>query len=123
MMEHRSQMEQSTGTATADDLAGYAGRPASFFMRYALGRRKAHAAILAAVVAAVLCSILTQYAVKMLVDALSNPNAAMVGVWTAFAMLVALIAGDNLLWRVASWIANSTFVKVTGDVRRDLFRH
>src|SRR6185437_6851566 len=35
----------------------------------------------------------------------------------------ALIAGDNLLWRVASWMGNSTFVGVTGDVRRDLFRH
>ena len=34
-----------------------------------------------------------------------------------------LIAADNLLWRVASWIASYTFVAVTGDLRRDLFRH
>jgi ATP-binding cassette subfamily B protein len=27
------------------------------------------------------------------------------------------------LWRVASWIANDAFVKVTGDLRSDLFRH
>jgi ATP-binding cassette subfamily B protein len=113
----------TSGAAPVDDLAGYAGRPTAFFMRYALGRRKAHAVILAAVVAAVTCSIFTQYAVKLMVDALSNPTAATVGVWTAFALLVAFIAGDNVLWRVASWIANSTFVKVTGDVRRDLFRH
>ncbi len=75
------------------------------------------------VATAVLCAIVTQYAVKLLVDALSvspsNPSA----VWQAFALLVALIAGDNLLWRVASWVGNSTFVNVTGDVRRDLFRH
>ncbi len=117
-------MQRSTsGAAPVDDLAGYAGRPAAFFMRYALGRRKAHAVILAAVVAAVMCSIFTQSAVKLMVDALSNPTAAAIGVWTAFTLLVALIAGDNLLWRVGSWIANSTFVKVTGDVRRDLFRH
>ncbi len=113
----------TSGAAIVDDLAGYAGRPTAFFLRYALGRRKAHAIILAAVVAAVACSIFTQYAVKLMVDALSNPTAATVGVWTAFALLVAFIAGDNVLWRVASWIANSTFVKVTGDVRRDLFRH
>jgi ATP-binding cassette subfamily B protein len=92
-------------------------------MRYALGRRKAHVVILSAVVAAVVCSILTQYAVKLMVDALSNPGAAAVGVWMAFTLLVLLIAGDNFLWRIASWIANRTFVKVTGDVRRDLFRH
>jgi ATP-binding cassette subfamily B protein len=27
------------------------------------------------------------------------------------------------LWRLASWIANFAFVAVTGDLRRDLFRH
>ena len=36
---------------------------------------------------------------------------------------MSLIAADNLLWRVASWIANYAFVGVTGDLRRDLFRH
>ena len=41
----------------------------------------------------------------------------------AVRFLVSLIAADNLLWRVASWIASSTFVGVTGDLRRDLFRH
>jgi ATP-binding cassette subfamily B protein len=44
-------------------------------------------------------------------------------VWTAFALLVVLIAADNLLWRVACWIANPTFVAVTGDLRRELFCH
>jgi ATP-binding cassette subfamily B protein len=38
-------------------------------------------------------------------------------------LLATLIAADNLLWRVASWIASYTFVAVTGDLRRDLFRH
>ena len=38
-------------------------------------------------------------------------------------LLVSLISADNLLWRLASWIANHTFVAVTGDLRRDLFRH
>jgi ATP-binding cassette subfamily B protein len=36
---------------------------------------------------------------------------------------VALIAADNLLWRLACWIANPTFVAVTGDLRSELFRH
>ena len=38
-------------------------------------------------------------------------------------MLMLFIAADNLLWRVASWIASYTFVQVTGDVRADLFGH
>ena len=36
---------------------------------------------------------------------------------------LSLIAADNLLWRLAGWIASFTFVRVTGDLRRDLFRH
>src|SRR6478752_3663109 len=44
-------------------------------------------------------------------------------VWLAFALLMSLIAADNLLWRVASWTASFTFVGVTGDLRRDIFRH
>ncbi len=106
-----------------DDLASYSDRPLAFCFRYVRRRSKAHTIILAAVVGAVLCSIVTQYAVKILVDALAGAQPAPTAVWQAFALVVALIAGDNLLWRVASWVGNSTFVGVTGDVRRDLFRH
>ena len=44
-------------------------------------------------------------------------------IWWAFALLCALVAADNLLWRVAGWSAAYTFVAVTGDIRRDLFGH
>jgi ATP-binding cassette, subfamily B, bacterial len=44
-------------------------------------------------------------------------------VWIAFLMLVLLIAADNMLWRIASLIANFSFVGVSGDLRRDLFSH
>ncbi len=103
------------------DLCGYSSRPLAFIFRYVRLRPLSHAIILTAVLAAVLCSVGTQYGVKYLVDTLSSGASA--GVWTAFFVLGALIAADNLLWRVASWIANSSFVGVTGDLRRDLFRH
>src|SRR6516225_5984446 len=79
-------------------------------------------AILLAVLAAVGCSVSTQYGIKLLVDTLAS-NAFGMSVWAAFALVVALVAADNLLWRSAMWIANSAFVGVTGDLRRDLFRH
>src|SRR4029077_995022 len=41
----------------------------------------------------------------------------------AFAFLVALVAADNLLWRLARWGSRHTFVRVTGDLRGELFRH
>jgi len=104
-----------------DDLCVYASRPLAFVYRYLRLRPLSHAVILAAVLAAVACSVGTQYGVKYLVDILSSGSSA--GVWTAFCLLGSLIAADNLLWRIASWIANYTFVGVTGDLRRDLFRH
>ncbi|HEY9453648.1 MAG TPA: ABC transporter ATP-binding protein [Bradyrhizobium sp.] len=106
-----------------DHLSGYARRPFSFVLRYLRQRRAAHAVILVAVVAAVACSVGTQYGVKNLVDSLTAGQSHAGGVWLAFALLMSLIAADNLLWRVASWTASFTFVGVTGDLRRDIFRH
>ncbi len=103
------------------DLTGYAGSPLGFIFRYIRLRRVSHAVILAAVLGAVTCSVGTQYGVKFLVDTLAGGVNA--SAWTAFCVLGALIAADNLLWRVASWIANYAFVGVSGDLRRDLFRH
>ena len=106
-----------------DNLSGYARRPFPFVLRYLRQRRAAHAVILTAVVAAVACSVGTQYGVKNLVDGLTAGPAHAGSVWLAFALLMSLIAADNLLWRVASWTASFTFVGVTGDLRRDMFRH
>jgi ATP-binding cassette subfamily B protein len=105
-----------------EDPARYAERPLALLARYARLRPVSHAAILIAVLGAVACSVSTQYGVKALVDSLAGGTPGH-HVWQAFAFLVALIAADNLLWRVASWIASSAFVAVTGDLRRDLFRH
>ncbi len=105
-----------------DDFCRYARHPLAFMFRYVRLRSGSHLFILTAVVAAVACSVGTQYGVKFLVDTLSGTHAAN-DVWLAFLLLVSLIAADNILWRVASWVANFTFVGVTGDLRRDLFRH
>src|SRR5580692_11823184 len=103
------------------DLYTYASRPFSFILYYLRQRPVSHLVILAAVLGAVSCSVGTQYGVKFLVDTLSHGAGA--DVWTAFLVLGSFIAADNLLWRVAAWIANYAFVGVTGDIRRDLFRH
>ena len=106
-----------------DNLSGYAHRPLPFVLRYLRQRSAAHAVILSAVIAAVACSVGTQYGVKNLVDSLSAGPVHAGGVWLAFIFLMSLIAADNFLWRIASWVASFTFVGVTGDLRRDMFRH
>src|ERR1700730_5563444 len=109
-----------------EEACRYSDRPLAFLARYVRRRPLAHAAILIAVVAAVACSVGAQYGVKVLVDTLAG--GLYVGThardaWLGFLLLATLIAADNLLWRVSSWIASYTFVAVTGDLRRDLFRH
>jgi ATP-binding cassette subfamily B protein len=105
------------------NLCRYRHRPLAFFARY-IGRRPlAHAIIVFAVLGAVACSVSTQYGVKFLVDTLSQASARGGSPWLAFAILVSFVAADNLLWRVASWVASYVFVKVTGDLRSELFRH
>ncbi|KZD20860.1 ABC transporter ATP-binding protein [Tardiphaga robiniae] len=107
-----------------DSLSGYAYRPFAFVMRYIRMRSASHLVILISVLAAVACSVGTQYGIKFLVDGLSSgPSGAGNAVWIAFGVLISLITADMFLWRVASWTASYTFVGVTGDLRRDIFRH
>ncbi len=104
------------------DLSRYRDDPLRFIGRYIRRRPIAHAVIVLSVLGAVGASVTTQFAVKLLVDALSRrPDAS--GPWVAVAAIAALVAADNLLWRVACWIASRTFVDVTGDLRRELFGH
>jgi len=104
------------------DLCHYAHRPVAFIGRYLRRHPVAHASIAVSVLAAVGCSVSTQYGVTFLVDTLAQGPAA-ARAWLAFGLLASLMAADQLLWRVASWIASYAFVAVTGDLRSDLFRH
>src|SRR5215472_3637670 len=116
----------SPAVMAINDVSWYANRPIAFTLRFVYRRWAAHAAILTAVLAAVGCSVGTQYGIKLLVDALTHPGGgtdSAANAWPAFGLLVALIAADVVLWRLAGLMAHSTFVGVTGDLRRDLFRH
>src|SRR5438067_7494364 len=106
-----------------DNLSGYAHRPLTFVLRYLRRRLASHLVIVTSVVAAVACSVGTQYGVKYLVDGLSAGSSRAGTVWLAFVFLMSLIAADNFLWRIASWTASFTFIGVTRDLRRDIFRH
>lgn len=104
------------------DLCCYATRPWHFLARYIKMRPKMHALIIVGVLGAVTCSVSTQYGLKALVDALAA-GPAEGRIWLPVAVLCGLIAADNVFWRVSCIAAGFTFVKVTGDVRADLFRH
>ena len=106
-----------------NDICAFTSRPLAFLAHYVKRRAIAHVFILASVLGAVTCSVGAQYGVKMLVDSLAGAHVQIAAVWIAFATLAGLIAADNLLWRLAMYIGSFTFTAVTGDIRRDLFRH
>ena len=95
----------------------------SFLGRYVFRRFVSHAIVLLAVLAAVGCAVASQYAVKHLVDVLGMYSPASHILWGAVGLLLALVAGDNLLWRLAGWVSTHAFVAVGGDMRLELFDH
>src|SRR6202167_4255677 len=105
-------------------LPRYASQGAiRFLARYVRARVFHSSIVLSAVLAAVICAVGSQYAVKNLVDVLSTKGPAAYTLWSAVAVLLALVAGDNLLWRLAGWVSTHAFVAVGGDIRLDLFNH
>src|ERR1700730_548897 len=95
----------------------------SFLGHYVRRRLFSHAIVLLAVLAAVGCAVASQYAVKHLVDVLGTHSPAQQVVWGAVGLLLVLVAGDNLLWRLAGWVSTHAFVAVGGDMRLELFDH
>src|SRR5580704_11262847 len=105
-------------------LPRYASTGAIRFLgRYVRRRFFSHLIVFAAVLAAVLCSVGSQYAVKHLVDVLGTHNPASTVLWGAVGILLGLVAGDNVLWRIAGWASTHAFVAVGGDIRLELFNH
>ncbi|HWI29148.1 MAG TPA: ABC transporter ATP-binding protein [Stellaceae bacterium] len=105
-------------------LPRYASRGAPrFLLHYACRRPWTHLVVLLSVLSAVGCAIGSQYGVKNLVDVLGSGKPSDWALWSAVAILLALVAGDNLLWRLAGWVATYAFVAVGGDLRLDLFDH
>ncbi len=114
-------LDAGARTETLPELAKRgAGR---LLLHYILRHRGRHAVVLAAVLAAVGCSIGSQYGVKNLVDTLGVQEVGDWQLWSAVGLLILLVAGDNLLWRVAGWVAARAFALVGGDLRLDLFGH
>ena len=113
-----------SATISDADLVRLSRQPLAFMFRYVRRHKVQHIAIMLSVILAVGCAVGSSYAVNFLVDTLnSHRNGPMGPVWRAVGLLGGLIAFDNMAWRIGGWISTYAFVTVTGDLRRDLFRH
>ena len=107
-----------------NSILRYRHHPIGFLLHYVRRHAGAHAVVLGAVFAAVVFAVSTQYGLKRVIDVVAHgPAGSGQAVWGAFGVLCALIAADNLTWRIGGWVAARAFVAVTGDVRSDLFLH
>jgi ATP-binding cassette subfamily B protein len=105
-------------------LPGHASKGAvRFLARYVRRRFFSHFVVVASMLAGVLCNVGSQYAVKHLVDVLGTHQPPQPVLWGAVAILLGLIAGDSILWRIAGWASTHAFVAVGGDIRMELFDH
>jgi len=119
----RSRASRVRGRRRSRVLSRYAGRPVRLIWRYVARHKVAHVIMLVSVVAAVGFALASQYGIRNLIDALPQGRAHPQTVEYAFAVLVGLIFADNLMWRVAGWVAARAFVRVTGDIRQDMFEY
>ena len=80
--------------------------------------------VFAVIVAAACCAVAVQYAVRLLVDAMAagGPRVA-AAAWPAFALFLALVAAESVLWRLAGWGGGRTIIAAGVDLRLSLFRH
>jgi len=116
--------DETAVTIPDAELVRLAQSPLAFMFRYIRRHAWQHLLIMLSVTTAVAAAVGSSYAVNFLVDTLNaHKNGQMGPVWKAVGLLGGLIALDNMLWRVGGWVSTYAFVNVTGDLRRDLFRH
>lgn len=93
----------------------------AFILHYVRGRALQFIALLVMVSTAAACAVSVQYAMKLLVDALTGPREGSSAAWTALALFIVLIAVESLLLRLSGWFGCHTTVGIGVDVRLDLF--
>jgi len=93
----------------------------AFILHYVRGRALQFVALLVMVSTAAACAVTVQYAMKLLVDALTGPREGSSAAWTALSLFIVLIAVESLLLRLSGWFGCHTTVGIGVDVRLDLF--
>ena len=96
--------------------------PAACLMRYVRARPVWFGVLAAVVVCAGICAVVVQYAMKLIVDAMSASTPA-VPVWHALALFLGMIALESVLWRSSGWLGCRAIVQACADLRAELFSH
>ena len=103
--------------------AGFPLRPVAFLWHYIKRRPFLHLAAIGAVLAAATFASVSQYGLKLIVDALAEGPHHAPKVWWALAVFVALVAGESIFWRCGSWLGYRAMLVDKAEAKLDLFNH
>ena len=95
----------------------------AFLWHYIKRRPVLHLAAIGSVVAAATFAWVSQYGLKLIVDALAGGPQHIAAVWWALAVFVALVAGESVLWRCGSWFGYRAMLADKAEAKLDLFNH
>lgn len=99
-------------------------RGAGRFLWHYVGQRPwSYASLAALIVAGATCAVAVQYGMKLLVDTMSQAGRHSPQVWQPFGLFIALIALENVFWRLGGWLGCRTVVASCADMRVDLFSY
>ena len=103
--------------------AAFPRRPLPFLLHYIRQRPFLHLAAVAAVLSAAAFATLSQYGLKLIVDAMEAGPEHIARVWWALAAFAGLVGGESLLWRCGSWFGYRAILANKREAKLDLFNH
>lgn len=98
-------------------------RPMAFLMHYVRRRPWHFGGMFLLVIGAASCAVAVQYGMKLLVDAMAEPDRARAAVWMPLGLFMGLIVAENIFWRLGGWLGCRTVVASCVDLRVDLFKY
>jgi ATP-binding cassette subfamily B protein len=103
--------------------AAFPRRPVAFLWHYIKRRPFLHLAAVGSVLGAALFASLSQYGLKLIVDAMAGGPQHITKVWCALAVFAALVGGESILWRCGSWLGYRAMLVDKAEAKLDLFNH
>ena len=115
---HRAPLDdRKLGTAV------FPRRPIAFLWHYIRQRPLLHLAAIGSVVGAAVFACISQYGLKLIVDAMTGGPEHIAAVWRALAIFAALVGVETMLWRCGSWFGYRAMLVDKASTKLDLFNH
>ncbi len=97
--------------------------PSRFLIHYVGSRPLSFLALAGIVVAASGCAVGVQFAMKLMIDAMTAPEHVVMAVYGALGLFVGLVATENLLSRLSGALLCRTTIDLGVKIRLDLFAY